>query len=602
MGDYPPSDTTMTNKCTPYICGTPNSKLYRMVTIELLDYLNQPGLTAEKLFNDFGDTQGSFYSNDSQDLSGESDGEWLSWKRLPGWRNIEAATALANSKPMTAQDVMRVPKIGPDHYYDMFRRTLLRMINSRGMCLPIFRWTFGYSEPEFFDDQYFIFTKRRTGEKYFINTISGIPFALDDDSMFFVLPTAGVYTVQMAIPKQDFYNPFQDYQASDLEAGPVFRKTVNVAADIKNLIVDVETSKLSISGWNDKEVKFVIVEQKALYSADKGSPLYNKNGKKCNGNTPCKQYAFRKQEEIEDPPLRTITKPAGHTFLTLFDIPYDFPEGKVYKVLVYSDDDIVVASHAHIEFNNSQVWNEISFPHQVRIGVFQTGVMPDMTNAPPKSAFLQGDIIRQYQQTTPNCGTFSIALAASYWDPFTYNTLKRNGKWVEDEHGDWPPWTGQGTMQDVTYDLGFRGVGLTIDSDATRNEGLEILKWWIVNGVPVIVNIDEYQNTHITKGEHYKVLVGYDDDAVLHYWKKDGTEGVTHGALYFANSGAKGLDEGDPNEFVDGIANSRRENHEDYIKVPIGNDVDSYKAFWYKWKHGGFAPVTDDLWYLAFQP
>ena len=595
---YPPSDTTMTRRCTQVLCGAPNRTLYDLVNQELLNYLNQPGLTAEKLFEDFGDTKGSFYNYGSLDLTGSSDGEWLSWKYAPGWRNMEAATALANSSPGSARDIMSIPKIGPDHYYDMFRRTLLRMIEARGVCLLVFRWIDGRSlmRPKFFNGEYFIMTKMPSGEKYYVKTKNGIPYALDDDSAFFALPTTGTYMVQMAIPKYDYYNPDLIYQASDLKASSVCSTTVDITPNTKCLRIDVETSRLEMFfshkfGFKAKEWKFDLVRQQSDYSAYKGSPLYNKNGRLCNGNTPCKKFSSRRQKDIELSAFLKVTKPAGRSSLTLYNIP----DG-THKVLVYSDDGIVVATVIGIEFkfiSRARTFNSFTLPH------FASGVIDPL----PKKAFLQGDIIRQYQQETSNCGTFSLALAASYWNPFTYNPMQRNGKWMEDEHGDWPSWTGQGTMEDVAAELGFNNRSNTLDEDDTsRAKGIAILKKQIARGVPVIVNIDEYQDTYTFKGEHYKVLVGYDDDRVLHYTKPDGSIGSVKGALYFANSGAKGLDEGNPNKFVDGIANTRRENHADYDNVPIGNDVDSYKAFWYKWKHGGYWPVTSDLWYLPFYP
>jgi hypothetical protein len=520
---------------------------------------------------------------------------------------MEAATALANSSPSSAQDIMSVPKIGPDHYYDMFRRTLLRMIDARGACLLVFRWVDGKSlvpgvvfpdsyDSELFDGEYFVMTKQPSGEKYFVTTKDGLSYAPEGSRRvpaFFALPTTGTYLVQMAIPNSDYYNPDLRYQASDLKASSVFSTIVDITPNTKCLRVDVETSRLKMGfgnefGFKAKEWKFDLVRQRSSYSARKGSPLYNKNGRLCNGDTACKKFASRRQEDIELQAFMKVTKPAGCSSLTLYGIP-----NGTHKVLVYSDDGIVVATVIGIEFIRRAITTQFAgLPHLTR-----------PRNSLPRKAFLKGDIIRQYQQETSNCGTFSLALAASYWDPFTYNPLKRNGKWMEDEHGDWPPWTGQGTMVDVAAELGFFSGSSTLDEDDTsRAEGIALLKKWIANEIPVIVNIDEYQDTTATTGEHYKVLVGYDDDQVLHYTKPDGTTGSVQGALYFANSGAKGLDEGDPTEFVDGIANTRRENHADYNNVPIGNDVDSYRAFWYKWKHGGFWPKTSDLWYLPFYP
>ena len=165
-------------------------------------------------------------------------------------------------------------------------------------------------------------------------------------------------------------------------------------------------------------------------------------------------------------------------------------------------------------------------------------------------------------------------------------------------------------MKSKAGEFGFYIGSRSLDrKSTTRNEGIQELKKWISCGVPVIVNIDEKQDTSLTSGEHYKVLIGYDDNVVLGYYKKDGSPGTVKGALYFVNSGAKGLDEPDntaqgkpTKKIIDDIANTRRENHENYEETPIGNDVDSYKAFFFKWKHGGVGPFTDDLWFLPLFP
>lgn len=387
---YPPSDTTMTRRCTQVLCGAPNQTLYNLINQELLNYLNQPGLTAEKLFEDFGDTKGSFYNYGSLDLTGRSDGEWLSWKCAPRWRNMEAATALANSSPGSAQDIMSIPKIGPDHYYDMFRRTLLRMIDARGVCLLVFRWIDGRSlvpgvvlpyvrDPEFFNGEYFIMTKKPSGEKYYVSTKSGLSYAPDDDSAFFALPTTGTYMVQMAIPKYDYYNPDLRYQASDLKASSVFSTIVDITPNTKCLRIDVETSRLEMFfrdefGFKAKEWKFDLVKQRSSYSAEKVTPLYNKNGRRCNGNTPCKKFASRRQKDIELSAFLKVTKLAGRSSLTLYDIP----DG-THKVLVYSDDGIVVATVIGIEFiSRSSTVDIFTLPHFAHGG-----------NDPlPKKAFL----------------------------------------------------------------------------------------------------------------------------------------------------------------------------------------------------------------------
>jgi hypothetical protein len=588
---YPPSNNVMFRKCTKNICdGNANRLLYDLVTKELCDYLNQPGLTAEQLFSDFSDTPGSFY--DPQ----EPYGEWLSWRFAPGWQNIEAVEELLNSSPASAQDIMSVKDIGPDTFYDMFIHTLLRMITDRGECLPIFRPFAGMPSN-------LIITNQNTRHKYYVRLRAGISFDLNNLDKFFVFPDTGNYSIQIAVPKMEFYDPSQQYQEADLIATPYYSQSVSINSQKRIRLINIEANGLFVNVSVSERWKLAIIKQKTNYWAGKGSTLYNKNGRPCNGGTPCRQFASKKQEDVEGGivPIRSVKKPARY-----WDGRLCFPDletGVTYKVILYSENDnnLIVASVCNIELNNIEK-KYVRLPHEfdprAAYNVFNGGV-PEVL---PSKAFLSGDIMRQYQQETSNCGTFSLALAASYWYPFTYNQLKRNGKWMEDNHGDWEPWTGQGTMEEVSGRLGFNPFGMTLDSSISRANGIKVLKYWIAAGIPVIVNIDEDQDTSTFGGEHYKVLIGYNDDAILHYTKDNGSEGTVRGALYFANPGAKGRDEGDPSVRRDDIAPTRRENHNDYNYVPIGNDVDSYKAFFYKWKHGGYWPATSDLWYLPFFP
>ncbi|MFX0210248.1 MAG: C39 family peptidase [Candidatus Hodarchaeota archaeon] len=608
MGQYPPSDRVMTRRCT---VGLPSS-LYPIIGKELVEYLNQPGLSAKKLFEDFSDTVGSFYEGGAYELIGDSDGEFLSWKYAPGWRKMNIAEALARSTPSTAREIMSVPGIGPDHFYDMFRCMLLHTINRLGVCLPVFRWW----DHDWLDGPYLKITQQASGDRFYVKVLNGIAIDLTANTPFFVFPAPGRYTLQLAIPRLDYYDPKKLYQPSDLRDA-TFQITVDIPIDVKILPISLELNRLVIYltssfGFAGREARIAVVPQKTKYSTGKFvANLYNRYGRLCQnsgGTAGCGKFAAQRQEDLENPPIRSISLKDGEYYERLNF--YGLSDGE-YKVLYYSDVGalIVIATVINLKLDSHQYRAGATLGHLVEFGNLRD-VLADQTIPLPSKAFIHGDIIRQYQQDTNECGTFSLALAASYWDPFTYNTLKHNGRWVAQYHGDWKIGTWQGHMCDKAWEFGFYGGARVLDKDSTsRDEGIRTLKRWIACGIPVIVNIDEEQDTSSFSGEHYKVLVGYDDLAELGYYKADGTEIRTRGALYFANPGAKGLDEPDNTarnrpvgKVVDGIANSRRENHELYQRAPIGNDVDSYKAFFYKWKHGGVAPFTDDLWYLPFFP
>jgi len=609
---YPPSKKVMIKKCTLALCGSSNVILFDLVNQELLTYLNQPGLSAQKLIDDFSDTAGSFYEGGSDKLTGASDGEFLSWKFAPGWHNTETAELLVNSAPTTFTDIMSVPKIGPDHYYDMFRVTLLRMITQNGVCLPIINWW----DRGLMDGAYFRVTSQVSGDRYHVKVLHNIAFDLTANTPFFVFPHVGRYTLTIITPRDNFYDPNESYSPADLIDTP-FTTTVDVDGSVKILPVNIECSRLSLEirsafGFDGHEARVAIVRQQNDYSTGKFiHDLYNRSGVLCTdsgGTAGCKKFAAQHQEDFEVAPSRSVTLKDGihYGMINFYGLPDD-----TYKALYYSDVGalIGISSATNLELGPTQIWCRAKLGHTLGIDKIND-TLGDQTMTLPSKAFISGDIIRQFQQDTNDCGTFSLALAASYWDPFKYNVLKRNGRWFSQHHGDWKPGTWQGHMCEKAGKFGFYSAARVLDRDnTTRTEGIKTLKRWIASGVPVIVNIDEYQDTETFSGEHYKVLVGYDDDAQLGYYKEDGTEVHTHGALYFANSGAKGKDEPDDTalnspagEIVDDIANSRRENHESFLDAPIGNDVDSYRAFFYKWKHGGVAPFTDDLWYLPFFP
>jgi hypothetical protein len=609
---YPPSDKTMIRRCTQALCGVPNRTLFDLVKQELLDYLNQPGLSAEKLFEVFSDTAGSFYEGGASHLFADSDGEFLSWKYAPGWRAINTAERLARSNPKSAREIMSVPGIGPDLFYDMFRITLLRMINELGVCLPLFRWW----NQGFLDGAYLKITQPASGAEFFVKVLNGIAIDLEANTPFFVFPAPGQYTLRLTTPRMDYYDPIAFYSPSDLR-DEAFQIAVDIPVNVKILPISIDLSRLSINltspfGYAGREARIAVVKQKTEYSTGKfAANLYDRYGKLCQdsgGAAGCGKFAAQRQEDLEDPPIHSVSLKDGVDY-GLLDF-YGLADDE-YKVLYYLDVGalVVVATVINIKLDDQQYWAKAELGHPIQIRRI-LDVIAGKTIPLPSKAFINGDIIRQYQKDTNDCGTFSLALAASYWDPIKYNTLKRNGRWVSQNHGDWKPGTWQGHMCDTAALFGFYSGARILDKDSTsRAKGIRTLKRWTACGVPVIVNIDEEQDTSDFSGEHYKVLVGYDDDAELGYYKKDGTEVRIRGALYFANPGAKGLDEPDNTaagkpvgKIVEDIANSRRENHESYQKTPIGNDVDSYRAFFYKWKHGGVGSFTDDLWYLPIFP
>ena len=357
--------------------------------------------------------------------------------------------------------------------------------------------------------------------------------------------------------------------------------------------------------------------QKETYPHGNPFPI-NKRGKTC-PNDPddgCKQFAYTDQRRLEGPMERGVTLDPEARSAVILGVPA-LPPASYYKVVGYSDDDRICATARDVPLTEFT---------QVEVDLCHTYDLSRLSEPLPRKAFLRGDIIRQNQRGTGWCGPYSLSLAASYWYPETYGPTKKNGKWfndnVEDQiliFGDIVPGTLQSTLLSGAHVLGFSSEGRTAFGGDTAPgvgqigpglsaelQALDLLKQWIYAGVPVIVAVDE----HMTDGvfhwgkEHYKVLVGYDDDAVLRYEDNDGNvAGEEVGAMYFVNSGAFGAGE-TAQDVADahGVPTSLRETHSDFSKVPVGNDVDSYKAFVGKWRVGGVGGITDDYWYFPMYP
>ena len=285
----------------------------------------------------------------------------------------------------------------------------------------------------------------------------------------------------------------------------------------------------------------------------------------------------------------------------------------------HSDQGIIVTTVRDVVMDHASV-REIGLDH----GFDLTRLEID----PPPKAFLQGNVVQQHQQDTRWCGLYSLAHAFSYWAPLRYNPMGDNGQWAGEHIKD--GWTSTwlhslllyasagiipavvslftddpspGTLQE-TMTLGARFYGFSYQGysyeSLGKSEALKQLKRWIHAGVPVIVTVDELmdQGDGHWSSEHYKVLVGYDDDAKLRYTDDDGNEHTSNGAFYFQNSGGQGEMRADP----DVLDAELRENHADYDVVPIGNEADSYTVFWKKWKTGGIPTFSDSHWCLPIYP
>ena len=124
---YPPSPATMARRCTATICGKPDPWLFDQVHGELIAYLNRPGLKVEDLFRDVLDASGSFTQPSLHDAD---HGNFL--RHFGLYQNEEAAQALIDAHPADFADVIRVPAIGPDTFYDLWRMTLVRWIRAQG--------------------------------------------------------------------------------------------------------------------------------------------------------------------------------------------------------------------------------------------------------------------------------------------------------------------------------------------------------------------------------------------------------------------------------------------------------------------------------------
>jgi len=576
--NYPPPKSTMVRRCTVPIIGEPDEWLFDEVTAELLTFLNSPGLTREDLFATFRDTAGAFVV---PSLRNVGKGRFFRGPRA------KAAKRLVDAKPQSWLEVLRVKDIGPDSYYDMFNMMAVRWVHRFGESLPVFVAADG---------------SPLDGVDLTIQSGPGIasPLGVTVRHGVAIGPATGGV---VAFPS------IGEYLVADSTAS--IRVNVPVAMAVTRVGVG---SANSLRVFHDAEIVALSFHPaKASYPAKhaQSQATFDKSGTPCGS---CDKFAFVKQEDLETAPVLTVsTDPEQDS-----TVVHGLPAGR-YVVAGVSDQGIIVTTVRDVVIDLGSV-REIGLDHTFDLTRLETD--------PPPKAFLQGNVVQQRQQQTRWCGLYSLAHAFSYWAPLRYNPMGDNGQWAGEHIKD--GWTSTwlhslllyasagiipavvsiftddpspGTLQE-TMTLGARFYGLsyqgyTYDS-LGKSEALKQLKRWIYAGVPVIVTVDELmdQGEGHWSSEHYKVLVGYDDDAKLRYTDDNGNEHTSTGAFYFQNSGGQGETRGDPNV----LAPDLRENHADYDSVPIGNEADSYTVFWQKWKTGGIPTFSDSLWCLPVYP
>jgi hypothetical protein len=576
--NYPPRKSTMVRRCTVGIIGEPDEWLFDEVTAELLVLLNAPGLTREDLFATFRDTAGAFVS---PSLHNMGKGRFF---RGPG---AKAATRLVVAKPQSWLDVLRVRDIGPDSFYDMFTMMMVRWVHRFGESLPVFVAADG-------------------------SPLDGVDLTIQSGPG--IASTLGL-TVRHGVgfdpaTRRIFAFPsIGEYVVADSTAST--RVNVSVATAVVRIGVGPANS---LRVFHDPEIVTLSVHPaKASYPAKhvQSQQTFDKSGAPCGS---CDKFAFVKQEELETAPVLTVaTDPERDS-----TVVHGLPAGR-YVVAGYSDQGIIVTTVREVVVDLGSV-REIGLDHSFDLTRLEA--------EPPAKAFLQGSVVQQRQRQTRWCGLYSLAHAFSYWAPLRYNPMGDNGQWAGEHIKDgWTstwlhslllyasagiipaivsiftddpsPGTLQETMTLGARFYGFSYQGYTYES-LGKSEALKQLKRWIHAGVPVIVTVDELmdQGDGHWSSEHYKVLVGYDDDAKLRYTDDAGDEHTSTGAFYFQNSGGQGETRGDP----DVLDPHLRENHVDYETVPIGNEADSYTVFWQKWKTGGIPTFSDSHWCLPVYP
>ena len=601
---YPPSPRTLARRCTVTICGKPDEWLFDQVHDDLIAYLNRPGLKVEDLFRDALDASGSFTQPSLHDAD---HGNFL--RHFGLYENQEAAKDLIDAHPSDWADVIRVPAIGPDTFYDLWRMTLVRWIRAQGETLIVLTWGNG----EGVDGLYFAISPAgSTAVPRYVRTRNGLPYDVDTGALF-VTQDTGTYDVHAAWPTPDFAEEAHTYKSNELTAGTsVAYATVVPGRSLLRLGVSSRTLRIHYDEGIDRI---------ALTTTPPTFPRLGYDGTRidaagvpCIMNGDCDDFSWTPQESLGGTVRRRITTDPNRRMITIPDLP-----GGTYTVHGYGKEaGIIVTTTRDVVVGADQVL-EVGLDHGFDLSRLEV--------PPPRKAFLQGDIVTQAQGETEWCGPFSLAHAFSYWAPQAFNPKIRNGTWmgqnVQDGWDTWAHWVAigltlglapfvasiftddpsPGTLQETLVRgcriFGFSGQPYQYDG-ISRDEALAHLKRWIAAGVPVLVAVDEYMDQgegHLTS-EHFKVAVGYDDDVRLHYTDDNNVEQENVGAFYFINSGGMGEERPSATD----ISAELRETHDDYNNVAIGNDVDAYEVFWKKWEAGDIPTFSKNFWCLPIYP
>ncbi len=141
----------------------------------------------------------------------------------------------------------------------------------------------------------------------------------------------------------------------------------------------------------------------------------------------------------------------------------------------------------------------------------------------------------------------------NYWKPYTNNPEKQDSAYYSQHVDD--AVNGARTPKNIV-DAAEKFQMHGRDNDAEnldKDRAVKLVKLWISAGVPVLILVEEEYNL---RSLHWKTVAGYDQNR-----------------FFLNNSGAD-------NEII----KSKRTPGVEYEKAPVGNDVDSHKAFWKKWK------------------
>lgn len=614
---YPPPEATVIRRCTVPVVGKPHRFLFGQVEEVLVDYLNTPGLRPEDLFASFHDATGSFVRPSLQDTG---PGRWL--RHFGLHPDNETASKMIDAHPGNWLDILRVPGIGPDTFYDMFAAALVRWIRGFGQALGVYIYADGMP----IEKRYLaIVAGAGINATKFVRVVEGLAYDVDSGDPF-AFPSIGEYVIASARPSVDYPDETQIYGSMELTASSSSR--IRVTVPVAEPVIRIGLASNMLRVFHDPSITAI-----SVHPSKPSFPAKHVAGPKLrdeDGNPISNGQGYVAQEELENNPVATAAVDPDSPAVVF----HDLPPGR-YLVGGRSDTGIIVTTVRDVWVEDDAV---------VEVGLDHTFDLARLVEDPPPKAFLQGDIVRQDQGGTQWCGPYSLAHAFSYWAPHRFNPRADNGNWVGETVRDrpetwahavlgvlalggivaltiaWPPagllFAGgvftaakliddpvPGTLQETMVRgcsiFGFSSQGLTY-KDYTKADALKALKQWIAAGIPVVVTVDEKMDKgdgHWSS-EHYKTLVGYDDNASFRYSDDDGNEHTSTGAFYFANSGGMGENRGDP----DVLKPEERETHADYRTVPIGAEADSYTVFYRKWETGSIPTFSKSHWCLPVFP